>query len=99
MVSGVHVAEPVDNLPDVPGNVPGMVQGRLPEFPGAVQGMVPAFSGAVQGVGVPSSYGYGVPAAGPYGLNDNTLPFSSADYSTGHVDPTQACTDGYKFTH
>ena len=74
MVSGV----PVDDvtLPDVPGNVPGMVQGMLPEFPGMVQGMLPAFPGAVQGVGVPSFYGYGAPAAGPYGLNANTLPLS-----------------------
>ena len=90
MVSGVPVD--ADNLPDVPGIVPGIVQG-------VVQGMLPGFPGAVQGVGVPSSHGYGVPVAGPYGLNANTLPLSSAGYSTGISDPTQACTDGYKFTH
>ena len=46
VADNVHIAEPIDNLP----RVPGMVQGVLPGFKGAVQGMVPAFPGAGQGV-------------------------------------------------
>ena len=95
VADNVHIAEPIDNLP----RVPGMVQGVLPGFKGAVPGMVPAFPGAGQGVGVPSFYGYGAPTPGPYGLGANTLPSSSAGYSTGNPDPPQACTDGYTFTH
>jgi hypothetical protein len=95
LATNVHIAEPVSNLP----TVPGVVQGVLPGFKGVVTGMLPAFPGAGQGVGVPSFYGYGAPTPGPYGLGANTLPSSSAGYSTGTSDPPQACTDGYTFTH
>ena len=95
VATNVHIAEPVDNVP----TVPGVVQGVLPGFKGVVTGMLPAFPGAGQGVGVPSFYGYGAPTPGPYGLGANTLPSSSAGYSTGTSDPSQTCTDGYTFTH